>query len=210
LFFSVGVSLIFAAIAVCRKPGNWGRIVFGIVSFCTILAILNKISFFSEATSAFTSRFETANEIEGGLEGVFLDRFMGGMFGALSASVNQPFFGYGLGMGTNVGSMLLTGNTTYLISEGEWGRLIGELGPVMGLGIICIRVGLCIQLALASYRKVLQGNLLPWMLFSFGCLTLAQGQWAQPTSLGFGILTTGLIIASQRKKPNRPSCNLEL
>lgn len=203
LFFSVAVTIIFAVIAISRKPRNLGKIVFGVLSVCVVLAVLSKIDFFDVATTAFSSRFETANEIEGGVEGILLDRYMGGMFGALSGSANQPFFGYGLGMGTNVGSMLLTGNTTYLIAEGEWGRLIGELGPLLGLGVICLRVGLSIDLAFACYQKVLKGDLLPWMLLSFGALTLAQGQWAQPTTLGFSILTAGLILASLNKGRKR-------
>jgi hypothetical protein len=73
---------------------------------------------FQTATGAFTSRFEVANEAEGGLEGVLIDRYLGGMIGAIT-EVRDYFFGYGLGMGTNVGSMLLTGGQGFLISEGS-------------------------------------------------------------------------------------------
>ena len=166
----------------------------GLIAF----AILSQTSTFGTATEAFTSRFESANEAEGGLQGVFLDRFLGGLIGAITNSTNLPFFGLGLGMGTNVGSMLLSGKMEFLISEGEWGRVIGEIGPLMGMAVIFIRLALTLKITLVSYKSMTRGNLLPWMLLSFGLINIAQGGWAQPTSLGFCTLIGGLILASLR------------
>jgi hypothetical protein len=199
LFFHIGVSFIFAILATSRNPKYIGRMLVANISILFALVFLSNTSFFQTATGAFANRFETANMMEGGIKGVFLDRYLGGMIGALNESSSQPFFGYGLGMGTNVGSMLLEGKIQYLISEGEWGRLIGELGPLMGVTIILLRLGLIIKLGAASYKKLLTGNLLPWMLLSYGLMVFPQGQWAQPTSLGFCIIIIGLIIASFRE-----------
>ena len=121
------------------------------------------------------------------------------MIGAISGSAELPFFGYGLGMGTNVGSQLLTGNRNFLIAEGEWGRLIGELGPLMGILIILVRVSLTAKVTVACYRSLRMGKILPWMLLSYGLLMLSQGAWSQPTSLGFSVLISGLMIASLRE-----------
>jgi hypothetical protein len=198
LFFQVGVALAFALMAISRKPEFLFYLFLGIIGGILILLLLSHISFFQTATEAFTSRFEAASETEGGLKGTLVDRFLGGMIDGLNQSSNQPFFGYGLGMGTNVGSMLLTGGRSFLIAEGEWGRLIGELGPLMGIAIILIRLGFSAKIALASYSKLVKGDLLPWMLLSFGLVVIPQGQWAQPTSLGFSTLIGGLILASLR------------
>jgi hypothetical protein len=124
------------------------------------------------------------------------DRYVGGLVGSILGSGNVPFFGYGMGMGTNAGAMLLSGKTTFLIAEGEWGRLIGESGALLGIIIIFIRLALVTKLGVLSFRKLNSGDLLPWMLLSFGLLNISQGQWAQPTSLGFSVLIGGLIIAS--------------
>jgi len=137
---------------------------------------------------------------------VLIDRYMGGMFGALAQSGDQPFFGYGLGMGTNVGAQLLTGKQVFLIAEGEWGRLIGEMGPLAGLSVIIIRVALTAHIAIAAYRKMTAGDLLPWILASFGLMNLAQGGWAQPTALGFSILISGLMAASFGNPQKTPAC----
>lgn len=196
LFFQVIISFLFVILGVSVNPKHVGRMVLIIGGAVGALVLLSFTHYFQTATQAFTIRFETANKTEGGLHGVFLNRFLGGLTEALSSSSHQPFFGYGLGMGTNAGSKLLTGGRYFLLSEGEWGRTIGELGPVMGLAVIFLRLKLVIKITLTSFRKMIMGNLLPWMLLSFGFLLLAQGIWSQPTALGFSTLVTGLIIAS--------------
>ena len=202
LFFGVGVSLLFVFIAAMRKPGYLIRIVPIFMVLVLAFIILSNNSLFQTSTEAFFARFESANQTEGGLEGVVGDRYFGGMITALSKSSEIPFFGYGQGMGTNVGSMLLTGGLTFLIAEEEWGRVIGELGALMGIAVILLRLGLCARISIACYQKLLKGDLLPWMLLSFCLLIVPQGQWARPTTLGFSVLIAGLTIASLRWKPD--------
>ncbi|GEO10453.1 hypothetical protein SAE01_29490 [Segetibacter aerophilus] len=198
LLFQVLISLIFTGVAIGRKPENLGKILLFLLVGLIALVSLSKFSFFQTATGAFSERYEIANESEGGLNGVLVDRYLGGMVEAIKNSYGLPFFGRGIGMGTNVGSSLLTGETTFLIAEGEWGRLIGEMGPLLGIFLIAIRVFFSIRIAWASFKKIASGNLLPWVLVSFGLLLIPQGQWGQPTSLGFSTLLGGLIIASLR------------
>jgi hypothetical protein len=199
LFFQVSLTLVFAVIASLRKPENFNKILVGLIGGLIALVVLSQTRFFTTATGAFTDRFTNANAAEGGLvKGVIGDRFLGGLIGALENSSKQPFLGLGTGMGTNVGSQLLTGERTFLIDEGEWGRLIGELGPLMGIIAILLRVGFVIKLGLGCYRRLIVGDLLPWLLLSFGFVPLIQGQWAQPTSLGFSVMIGGLVLASLR------------
>jgi hypothetical protein len=199
LFFGVGVTFIFTFIAVSRQPKYLARILGASVFILIALVILSKTPFLSKPTEVFTARFENASESEGGVKVALVDRYLGGMVGALSGNTFVPFWGYGVGMGTNVGSMLLSGKITFLISEGEWGRLIGELGPLMGILTVLIRLGFCATITIAAYKKLVKGDLLPWLLLSNLLLVVPQGQWAQPTSLGFSTLIGGLIIASFRQ-----------
>jgi hypothetical protein len=201
LFFQVSVALVFLTVAIASKPSSLLKLFAICTAILLPMILISQTLFFQIATEAFTARFETANEIEGGVEGVLVDRYLGGMIGAITSEEKVPLFGFGLGMGTNVGSQLLTGSRTFLISEGEWGRLIGELGPILGLVIILIRLGFSIRVFSTSYKRMVSGDVLPWMLLSFGLLIIPQGQWAQPTSLGFSTLIGGLILASIRK-PN--------
>ncbi|GAB3925935.1 hypothetical protein [Mucilaginibacter myungsuensis] len=200
LFFQIALSVMFMVFVIIRKPEYLGKLVVAIIGICIISIPLSQTKFFQTATGAFTNRFEDANKNEGGMEGVLMDRYLGGLVAALGQAPDSPVTGYGLGMGTNVGSMLLSGQITFLIAEGEWGRVIGELGPFMGVAVILVRIILTWQLIAASYRKLSDGDLLPWMLLSFGLLIIAQGGWSQPTSLGFCIMIAGLMLACLNPK----------
>lgn len=203
LLFSVIVTLLFAVTASLYQPKYIGAMIITGVIGLIALVVLSNTEFFQTATEAFTARFESANESEGGLEGVFGDRYLGGMIGALSYSGRDyAFWGQGIGMGTNVGAMLLTGRTQFLISEGEWGRLIGEMGPLLGILAILIRLFFSGALAVSAFKKLSKGDILPWLLLSFALLNIPQSQWAQPTSLGFSIVIGGLVLASLQEKRN--------
>ena len=202
LLFQLILSLSFAFIAILLNPKYTGGLILIVASVFGALVILSFTPYFTTATAAFTSRFESANATEGGLNGVLLDRFLGGLLHAIMLSPNQPFFGKGIGMGTNVGSMLLTGGRQFLIAEGEWGRLIGEIGPIFGLAIVFLRFKLAVSLLIMSLNKARHGIVLPWILSSVGALSIAHAGWAQPTSLGFCVIVTGLVLASLHSGEN--------
>ncbi|HEY1008242.1 MAG TPA: hypothetical protein VGD92_13710 [Sphingobacteriaceae bacterium] len=207
LFFSVLVSVGFALLATSRKPGYLWRLILGMAGIGVLYLLLGNTSFFQTATRAFSTRFSIANQMVGGVDNLLLDFYLGGLVSALTQSSAQPFFGYGIGLGTNAGAIFMSGNKGFVLSEGEWGRLIGELGPVMGLALVFMRLSLSATLAVRSYNRLSRGDLLPWMLLSFGLLTVPQGGWAQPTSLGFCTVIAGLILAACRvpKKTKRPA-----
>lgn len=202
LLFQIIISLVFALFAASRQPRYLARMVPALVGGVLALALLSQTSVLKTPLEAFTSRIESANEFEGGVKSTLGDRYLGGMIGAVtgSGSSREPFFGYGIGMGTNVASSLLStsGDRGFLIAEEEWARLIGEMGLLLGLAVILIRLGLMAKITLASYRQLAQGQFLAWLLVSFGLLVLPQGQWAQPTSLGFSTLLGGLMLAALR------------
>ena len=196
LFFQVITTMLFAVIAISHKPKYFGRMLGAGICGLLLIILLSKSDYFSTSVDAFTARFEHANEVEGGLKGVLGDRFLGGMLSALTQSSREPFFGYGIGLGTNVGLMLVPDMDVVLNLDQEWARLVSELGPLLGVALILMRVGLSASLAIRSYHRLSKGDMLPWMLLSFGFLTIAQAQWAQPTSLGFCTIIAGLLIAS--------------
>jgi hypothetical protein len=200
LLFQVLTTFLFAAVIMIRKPKYLGRMVIAICGMFFLFFVVKQFSGFQTGTEAFTHRFTTANKAEGGIEGVVFDRFLGGLTGPIIHSNGIPFFGHGLGMGTNVGSQLLTGKLSYLIAEGEWGRLIGEMGIILGLSAIFIRSAFVFTTMLTAFKRLKYGNMLPWFLLSYGMLTILLTQWAQPTSLGFSSLIGGLILASLKKE----------
>lgn len=218
LFFQIGISVIFLVIAVSRNPKYFGKILMASFLVIVALAAFSKASFFKTATAAFTDRFDGANDAEGGLvEGVIGERFFGTLIKAITGSSDQSVFGFGVGSGTSLGAKLLNDDSILMLADFEWMREIGELG-LMGLLVIMLRVGLAVKISLASYNKLASGNLLPWLMMSVGVLMVTQGQWHQPTALGFCALSGGIWLASFRstatkkvsmnKKENAPASNM--
>ncbi len=204
LLGEVVISSVFAIAMVSRNPKLLGQILLATIVLILVVVILSTTSIFQTSTEVFMHRFESANNAEGGAEGVLIDRFLGGMYGAITNSEKLPFWGYGLGMGTNAGARLMTGNrATFLISEGEWGRIIGEMGLLLGMILVLVRVILGINLLRRAFKSLKSGNFLPWMILSFSFLSFVNGQWAQPTSLGFSILSTGLTMAALKTPKKR-------
>jgi hypothetical protein len=202
LLFQVILTALFLVLAVVRNPAYTGKILMTIGIGIIGIIILSTIPMVQTATEVFTSRIDNAGESEGGLKGTFIDRFLGEQTGAFRNATEAPYFGYGIGMGTNAGSQLLTGERGFLISEGEWGRVIGEMGLVLGLFVIIIRIALTAKLVVSSVKELGQGKLLPWMLTSYGFVLLLSGGWAQPMALGFYTLTAGLMLASLKEEFN--------
>lgn len=201
MVFNTGVTAIFTLVAIANNPVYVKKIFSIVFAFTVAIVILSQIPAFQESMAAYTERFTTANEEEGGAENILVDRYFGGMIKALNVSDEQSFFGLGLGMGTSIGSQILGGQGKfYLISEDEWGRVIGELGPLFGIIMILLRVSLSLSLVFKGFIDARRGEMLTWLLSSYGMMTIIQGQWAQPTSLGFAVLIAGLMLASQNKE----------
>lgn len=195
VLFEIALSGMFLLSIVGKKPQTIKTVLAIIVIGVVLLSILNNFSFFETASEAFFERFETASRAEGGLEGTLIDRFLGGLYGTI-INENSSFSGLGLGMGTNAGAQLIMGKREFLIAEGEWARLIGEMGFILGMIVIILRGSLVFDLLKKSWRAIRSQNSLPWMLMSFAAVNILQGQWAQPTALGFSVLIGGLVMAS--------------
>lgn len=199
LYFQFIITLIFLFFATVRNKKLLSYQFFAISIAISLYLLSSVNNTISTGIEVFETRFESANESEGGVKGVLLDRFVGGSIEALTSSDQIPFFGAGVGLGTNVGSQISTGTMKFIISEGEWGRIIGEMGPLIGLILIGLRILIPFNILIHSYRQLSIDNILPWLLSSTVVMLFAQGQWGQPTSLGFGIFFTGLALAAVRE-----------
>lgn len=204
LTFTVVVMLVFVLMTLSQNPKLLSKILMGVAGIGVLVVVLSQIGILDTPMQVFMSRFESAATTEGGVEGTIGDRYFGGMYRAIVTAGERPFFGEGMGMGTNAGAVMLGAGRTFLIAEGEWPRTIGEMGALLGIAVILIRLIITFKLGVASYFKIQEGQILSWMLFSFTVLIFPQGVWAQPTMLGFGVVVTGLLIASFNE-PIEPS-----
>ncbi|WP_405410829.1 hypothetical protein [Maribacter sp. Asnod1-A12] len=200
LLYQTVITIFFMIFAASQKAENIPKIIFGSIGFVVILLLLSSTSLLETPLEAFTARFEGATKYEGGVGGTIVDRYIGGMITSIFGSSDIPFFGYGIGIGTNAGGKILTGEiTTLFYAEDEWSRIIGESGLLLGFAFILIRVVLSIDLTIKAYFKLKSGDQLPWLLISVCIILIANGQWGQITALGFTIFTTGILVATLKK-----------
>lgn len=153
---------------------------------------------FDEARTVFLSRWTTAagGEDRDAWGGIF-GRIIGGFTQPFHWASVAPFFGYGIGIGSNVGARLLSGRVGFLLAEDEWGKIFLELGPIIGGAFIAFRVFLTLHLGLKALNALFQKrDNLPLLLFSATAIPIALNQWAPPTLLGFAVIGGGLVLAS--------------
>lgn len=201
-FFQTGIFIIFLFIAAIRKNKLKNKFLKFVIIAAVAVIILYLSGIGNTSLEAFISRFDSANEQEGGMEGVIGDRYVGGLLSSL-INFRIPVFGYGIGLGTNVGAKIMGGNMYSFGFNGEveWSRIIGECGMLMGLIIIGIRLFFSLDIWKRAYNLLIKKNdLLSWMLSAGMMLTIPQGQWAIPTNLGFCILFGGLTLAAVKNK----------
>lgn len=170
-----------------------------VVPLGLILLVVTNLDVFQEGGQVFDARFEESGDAEKnilGKAGGWTERVFGDFLGGLTAIGHAPFFGAGLGVGTNVGARVLSGEFGFLLAEGEWARCILELGPVLGLVYLLTRVSLAIFVFSSAARSARGGNSLPMLLFGAFGLLMLTGQFGQPTTLGFAVLGGGLCLAA--------------
>ncbi len=193
---SVGTVILLAVVAVLlARP----KAISGFVRFAFVVAlgllIASQFSVFGEGADIFSSRILAAGEHEGGFKG-FLMRAFGEYIVAIGKVEHAELTGAGLGFGTNAGAALMTSARGFTLAEGEWARVILELGPYMGLAVLAMRLGLVIWMGLKSFNAAKLGHMLPIMLFGSCGTVILTGQWGQTTVLGFAALGGGLCIAA--------------
>lgn len=193
-------SIVIASVAVILflRPQAVNRLGQTLLAVVVLGLIITRTHIFNEGFEVLSTRFNEVAEASERSIGVGAVYRMLGDFGeGFYALVHAPFLGYGLGIGTNAGAKFLTGAQVFLLAESEWARIILESGPVLGTAFVLWRVGLVIAIARLCLRSVKLGNTLPLLLFSASFLGLLNGQFGQPTILGFAAFGVGLALAAR-------------
>ncbi len=176
---------------------NTSLIRFGVVGVLLLLA-LSLLPIFNEARDVFMSRWDTAAaEAHGDAWGSLTSRVLSNFTLPFQSALAAPFFGHGVGVGSNVGARLLSGQVGFLLAEDEWGKIFLELGPILGGAFIGFRVALTGYLLLVSTRALLRDrDPLPLGIWAACSPVILFHQWAPPTLLGFAVIGGGLVLAS--------------
>jgi hypothetical protein len=199
----IAVLLVVFALAVILivRPRAVNRFGWTLVIVVIGALIVSRLPIFKEGFQILSDRFTSAAEatdttIVGGTIERIINDFTEGF-----KNINMfPPFGYGIGIGTNVGGRILVGRPAILLGESEWTRVLAESGPVLGVGFLLWRTLLVLQLGRWSFAALKRGNVLPILLFGSGFTVLLNGQFGQPTILGFAVILNGLCLAATRPR----------
>lgn len=197
LALSCGIVLLGATVSLYFKK-NTSQILFRTLCVLTVVVCAaGYLPFLNDGVASFEDRWVSATgSSKDDFQTNIVDRFTGGFSQAYQFVSYAGLTGIGVGMGTNVATKLLTNQLGFLLAENEWSRIILELGSILGLAFIGLRISLFYHLFKEAYIQLRQGNVLPFMLFSASGLLILNGQWAPPTNLGFATLGGGLILAA--------------
>ena len=191
---------IFAFIGSAASFKQLVKIIFTVFILFLLFTILQKTTtVFNLGTEVFMSRVDTASGQSGGFQESFFSRIFGDFTRPITDLLKSSLFVGNLGMGTNAGAQILSGSNKFLLAEDELGRIGAEQGLLLGGGIIILRLGLALNLFLKSIRLPKEEKLLPMIFCGTALFSIVQGQWAQPSMLGYGVIVAGLLLASINK-----------
>lgn len=179
--------------------GIWIRMT--IVSVA-LIAALSFLPIFQTGSDAFMSRWDLAAEEVGGDEVADLTGRVTSIFYVPFRDLaNAPFFGHGIGVGSSVGSQLLVGKRGFLLAEDEWDCIILELGPLLGLAFIALRIVLVVHLGLVAAKALKnRKDMMPTLIYAACAYLVLLGQWRQPTQLGFAVVGAGFLLAAAKRE----------
>lgn len=196
---SVGVVGLLALVTAFGKTKKTARLLFGLVLVGLAAAFISSAEMIETGIDQLGRRFDDAS----GGKNVFQsswERFAMSTMAPLGRAFDRGMGGEGLGFGTNVAGLMLSGNRrAFLVGESEWDRLVGELGPILGMIFIVLRLGMVIEMTKLAWRLgVTQGEPLPLLLFGVAALPMLSGQWGVASLQGFASISAGLFFLSAK------------
>lgn len=215
---SVGLVVASVGVVLLVRPDLVTKIGRNVLIAAALLWAVSWIPIFREGVNVLSERFtESAEMEERSVVGGLADRVFSGFAEGIAHIPQAPLLGFGLGVGTNGGSVFLLGHSTFLLSENEWTRIIFENGQVLGIAFLAWRVAIAYYVGRVSLRALRRGNTLPLFIYSAGVFALLNAAFGQPTSAGFAVIFGGLSLAAARmseteeqdprlfaKQPRRP------
>lgn len=198
------LTCLFSSILLKKEMSKTIGIIFLIV---ILFIILYNFSFFQLTIDNIINRFISAN----GEKGNFMrdsigNRFFGSYIRAFTDTQNFsgkeiPFWGFGLGSGSKVGSMLLhySLGRGFGLAEEEWSLTICEQGLFLGGVLLMGRLLFPIYYSIISVKLLIRNrDFLPYIFIPFICTSFINYQLSVPTLLGFTVVAGALMMAAIR------------
>ena len=211
---AIGTVFVMIGVIVAHDRRSMSNVMGMLVPIGIVMVVATNLDIFHEGRQVFEARLQNTNDAAVGIAGTasnWTARIFGDFYGGFTAIKDAPVLGAGLGVGTNVGARVLSGQFGFLLAEGEWSRVVLELGPLLAVPYLLIRLMICVSLYAAAARAARIGNVLPMLLFGSCALLVTIGQFSQTSTLGFAVLGGGLCFASAnwKSRPRTVGATLE-
>jgi hypothetical protein len=188
-----------AAIAALLGGSQLAKVAKVTAPVMALFFLISLLPVFSEATISFKQRFQEANAEEGGgsTGRVIANRTLGPVQNQLATSdfLSDPI-GKGMGRGAAAISKLTTGQVTFLTGEGEFGRVLTELGPFPGVAFMLFRLILALVLIAQALAEARRQEPLALLMAPMTMTAMLFGVSEQPTEQGFTVIGMAFTLAA--------------
>ncbi len=183
------------AVASLATGKRVGAVLTMVVGMIVAVGVLFSFGVMKEGIAAFWERW--GSEEESGATGskVMTERVGGGFASAFEWAGKVPITGLGVGLSSN----LATERKGFISGvEGEWERVIYEVGPVTGFLYLGFRAALSAHILLLGFRVLRSGNFLCFLLGAACFFDVMNGNIRQVTTYGYIGVCAGLCLAAYK------------
>ena len=193
LVMGCAVVVVAGVIAGLRTGKNVGGIVgLGVIVLIAV-AVLSRFQVLQEGRSAFEERW-TGDSEPGGSGGKVLASRFGQNFATAFGWVNRvPLFGLGVGLSSNLAAERKNFEAPV---EGEWERVIYEIGPITGFLYLAFRTVLSLKLVASGFRSLRSDNSMCILLGAACFFDMLNNNLRQVTTYGYTCVCCGLCLAA--------------
>lgn len=183
---------VFGGIAAMSTGKNVGSVIgFGLVLLMAVSG-LSRFDVLKAGNAAFSERWSFEDESGAGGK-VLADRYGKSFTSALDWAGRVPVFGLGVGLSSN----LAAERKNFDIGvEGEWERVIYEIGPITGFLYLFFRAALSFKMLASGLQSLRSANSV-CLLFASACFVdVLSGNVRQVTTNGYTCVCCGLCLAA--------------
>lgn len=183
------------------------KTIVGVIGLFLLFLVLSNVSIEGKSIIApITDRFEMAAEQEGGTSGVMSTRVLEPykFWNDKGILLDPPFFGYGLGAGSNFGTQTLHIVNSFYSDSQAWGLgehssqiVTNEMGFLFGGIVFVLRIGFCMFLFFSCIKKLKQNkDILPITLWTLSITYFGTGNLNLTMTLGWIVIVMILLLTS--------------
>lgn len=183
------------------------KTIMGLIGIYVLFLVFSNVNIGGKNLIApITDRFEIAAEQEGGTSGVMSSRVLEPykFWNDKGKLLDPPFFGYGIGAGSNYGTQTLHIVNSFYTDSQAWGLgehssqiVTNEMGFLFGGIVFFLRIGFCISLFFPCLRKLQQNkDILPLTLWTLSITYFGNGNLNLTMTLGWIVIVMILLLTS--------------